>query len=86
MTYRGSSSLVIGVVFIENGDEVVQLHDHLREVVACRGDEGLDIKVPVAVNDPVAHPCRRAPSDRRTGALRLLWRPASPEGAGAHAA
>lgn len=40
MTYRGSSNLVIGVVFIENGDEVVQLHDHLREVVACRGDEG----------------------------------------------
>lgn len=47
---------MLGIVPIENGDEELQLRNHPRQVVGCGGDKGLDVQIPVAVNDAVAHP------------------------------
>ena len=54
----------------EQGAEgILELRDHLGEIVDGRRDQGLDVDVPVAVNDAVAQTRCRAPRDLRVGAL-----------------
>jgi Phage integrase family len=62
----------IGVFgFPHAGDGALELGDHLREVVGCRGDQCLDVDVPVAVNNAVAQSGCSAPGDLRVGVLRF---------------
>ena len=42
-----------------------------REIVDGRRDQGLDVDIPVAVNDAVAQTRCRAPRDLRVGAFGL---------------
>jgi hypothetical protein len=65
----GGRARVFGVV--QGAYRTLELPDHLREIVDIRRDQGVDIDVPVAVDDPSAQTRCRALRDLRVGVLRL---------------
>ena len=65
----GRRAVVFGGV--QGAEGILELPDHPREIIDSRRYQGLDIDIPVAVNDSIAQTGCRAPRDLRVGVFRF---------------